>query len=124
MEGFSNRELADIHFVYGFCNGRAMGAVQEYRRRFPNRRVPDRRVFINSHRNLVNHGSFNRVRGQGRPQGNYNLEHALNLFQDDPTRSIRTVSRLSQIPRAIVSNIISLLLYYYFSTASLTLRHF
>lgn len=114
MERFSNRELADIHFVYGLCNGRARAAVQEYLRRFPNRRIPDYRVFINTHRNLIDHGSFQRDRGQGRPQGNHNLEHALNLIEEDPRRSIRTVSRISEIPRTIVSNnnLPSFLLFY------------
>lgn len=42
---FTNAEYADIHFVYGFCNGNANAAVQEYRRRFPNRRIPNDRVF-------------------------------------------------------------------------------
>ncbi|EZA49714.1 hypothetical protein X777_12077 [Ooceraea biroi] len=39
---FSNEECTDVHFVYGFCEGNARAAVREYRRRFPNRRVPDR----------------------------------------------------------------------------------
>ena len=38
----------DPIFVYGFCNGSALRAdddVDEYRRRFPNQRVPNRKVF-------------------------------------------------------------------------------
>jgi len=42
---FTHREYADMIFVYGFCNGSAMRAVDEYRQRFPNRRVPNRKVF-------------------------------------------------------------------------------
>lgn len=103
MEGYSYRQLTDIHFVYGFCNGRALAAMQEYQRRFPNRRVPNRRVFENVHRNLAEHGSFRRSRGQGRPLGNYDMENALILIENDPTRSIRTVSRMLNIPRTIVS---------------------
>jgi len=34
-----------MHFVYGFCNGNARAAVEEYRRRFPERRIPSRGVF-------------------------------------------------------------------------------
>lgn len=52
MSTFSNEEYADIHFIYGFCNGNARAAVTEYHRRFPNRRVPDRRVFSNVHRSI------------------------------------------------------------------------
>lgn len=46
---FSNNEYADIHYVYGFCDGNAEQAVHEYGRRFPNRRRPNARVFINTH---------------------------------------------------------------------------
>lgn len=38
---------ADIHFVYGYCNGNSAEAVREYRRRFPNRTVPDNHTFVN-----------------------------------------------------------------------------
>jgi len=27
--------IADMHFVYGFCNGNVRAAVEEYRRRYP-----------------------------------------------------------------------------------------
>jgi len=42
---FTNAEYADMMYVYGFCDGSATAAVEEYRRRFPMRRIPDRRVF-------------------------------------------------------------------------------
>jgi hypothetical protein len=32
-------------YVYGFCDGGATAAVEEYRRQFPMRRIPDRWVF-------------------------------------------------------------------------------
>jgi hypothetical protein len=32
---FSHVEYCDKHFVYGFCNGNARAAVEEYQRRFP-----------------------------------------------------------------------------------------
>ncbi|KAJ4442400.1 hypothetical protein ANN_03986 [Periplaneta americana] len=38
-------EYADIVYVYGLCDGSSLLAVAEYERRFPNRRVPYRRVF-------------------------------------------------------------------------------
>ena len=41
---FSHVEYCDIHFVYGFCDGNARAAVEEYQRRFPDRRIPSRRV--------------------------------------------------------------------------------
>ena len=30
---FSHVEYCDMHFVYGFCNGNARAAVEEYQRR-------------------------------------------------------------------------------------------
>ena len=33
-----------MHFVYGFCNGNAHAAVEEYQRRFPDRRISSRGV--------------------------------------------------------------------------------
>jgi hypothetical protein len=43
---FTNAEYSDMLYVYGFCDGSATAAaVEECRRRFPTRRLPDRRVF-------------------------------------------------------------------------------
>ena len=42
---FTNAEYADMMYVYGFCDGSATAAVEEYRRRFPMRRIPDNRLF-------------------------------------------------------------------------------
>lgn len=52
MAQFSGEEYVDIHFVYGFCDGNASRARNEYQSRFPTRRVPDPRVFTNIHRRL------------------------------------------------------------------------
>ena len=32
---FSQVEYCDMHFVYGFCDGNARAAVEEYQRVFP-----------------------------------------------------------------------------------------
>ena len=42
---FTNAEYADMPYVYGFCDGSATAAVEEQRRRFLMRRIPDLRVF-------------------------------------------------------------------------------
>ena len=36
---FSHVEYCDMHFVYGFCDGNARAAVEEYQRRFPDRSI-------------------------------------------------------------------------------------
>jgi len=38
-----------MHFVYGFCDGNARAAVDEYQRRFPDQRIPSRGVFFRIH---------------------------------------------------------------------------
>jgi len=51
---FSHVEYCDMHFVYGFCDGTARAAVDEYHRRFPDRRIPSRgvRVFSRIHQTM------------------------------------------------------------------------
>ena len=41
-----------MHFVYGFCDGNARAAVEEYQRRFPDRRIPYRGVFTCIHQTM------------------------------------------------------------------------
>ena len=55
---FSHVEYCDMHFVYGFCDGNARAAVEEYQRRFPDRRVPSRSVFTRIHQTLRDTGSL------------------------------------------------------------------
>ena len=50
---FYHVEYCDTHFVYGFCDGNARAAVQEYKRRFP-----DRSVFTHIHQTLRDTGSL------------------------------------------------------------------
>jgi hypothetical protein len=47
-----------MHYVYGFCDGNALAAVDEYRRRFPDGRIPSRAVFTRIHQTLLDTGSF------------------------------------------------------------------
>ena len=42
---FSHVEYCVMHFVYRYSNGNALAAVQEYQRRFPDRRIPSRNGF-------------------------------------------------------------------------------
>jgi len=53
---FSQVEYCDIHFVYGFCNGNAHAAVEEYQRHFPDRRIPSRGVFTRIHQTMCETG--------------------------------------------------------------------
>ena len=42
---FANAEYAGMLYDYGFCDGSATAAVEEYSRRVHMRRIPDRRMF-------------------------------------------------------------------------------
>ena len=53
---FSNVEYCDMHFVYGFCDGNARAAVDEYQRPFPHRRIPSRGVFTRIHQTMSETG--------------------------------------------------------------------
>ena len=55
---FSHVEYCDMHFVYGFCDDNARAAVEEYQRRFPDRRIPSRSVFTRIHQTLRDTGSL------------------------------------------------------------------
>jgi hypothetical protein len=48
-----------MHFVYGFCNDHSRAAVEEYCRRFPDRRrFPSRRVFTRIRQVLQENSCF------------------------------------------------------------------
>ena len=45
-----------MHFVYGYCDGNASAAVNEYRRRYSERRIPFKRVFLRVQQTLRDNG--------------------------------------------------------------------
>jgi hypothetical protein len=59
---FSFKEYADMFYVYGFCDGNPGIAVAEYQQRFPNRRIPNRRVFTGVYQALRDTGRLPCVR--------------------------------------------------------------
>lgn len=102
-ERFTYRELADIHFIYGFCNGNAAEAVREYAQRYPGRRQPDRRTFIRTHHCLRDLGQLNaRRREPGRRREAYEDERILAAVRDRPTISTRSVGRRLGVPHTRV----------------------
>jgi hypothetical protein len=53
---FSHVEYCDMHYVYGYCKGNASAAVNEYRRRYPERRIPSKRVFTRVEQSMRDKG--------------------------------------------------------------------
>ncbi|GFW16092.1 isatin hydrolase [Trichonephila clavipes] len=50
--------LADMHLIYGLAEGNARTAERLYRKRYPQRDVPDHRMFANLHHKLCTYGSL------------------------------------------------------------------
>ena len=59
---FSVAEYADTIYVCGFCDGNSVNAVAEFQQRFPNRRIPTRRVFTQVYQTLRDTGTLPSVR--------------------------------------------------------------
>ena len=58
MAEYANVEKADMHLVYGATSGNARAAQALYAERFPNRRVPDCRLYERLYRQLRETGTF------------------------------------------------------------------
>lgn len=92
---FTSQEYAEMHFVYGFCNGNALAARREYEARYPDRRIPSPGVFSRLHQRLVERGTVHK-----QPQEVGNVVHdigteevILNMVHNDPGTSTREVAR-------------------------------
>lgn len=98
--------VADMHFVYGVCNGNARAAVEEYRRRYPDRPVLGYRSFIAVHRRFCERGLFPQ---QNEPSMIVDVdveEEVLRLVRANPMISIRLLSIRVGIPRVRVWRIL------------------
>jgi len=49
-------------YVYGFCDGNSVHAIAEYQQRFPNHRIPIRRVFSRVYQTLQDTGTIPSIR--------------------------------------------------------------
>lgn len=89
---FTNEEYADIHFMYGYCDGNAEEASREYEIRFPNRRQPNPQVFINTHRRFREFGLKNNHR-EVDVRNERHKNEILNVFDNDNRLSSRRASK-------------------------------
>lgn len=55
---FSKIEYLDMVCIYGFCDGNARTATEEYRHRYPDRRQTESRVFCRVYQHLRDKESF------------------------------------------------------------------
>lgn len=105
FEKFTSEEMASIHFCYGLADGNGNLARRFYSERFPNRRLPDRQVFVDSHRRLMESGMFYPKcdRGRNRDVRTPALEEAiLHQIEVDPSKSTREISEVMGVNHVIV----------------------
>lgn len=98
---YSHREYADMIFIYGFCNGSAIQAVNEYQRRFPNRVLPNRKVFQKVFLKAQETGMFPSAKiVSERPQGlDVDVEeNILHIATENPSESTRRIANELHIP--------------------------
>ena len=92
---FSHVEYCDMHFVYGFCNGNARAAVEEYQNRFPDRRIPSRGVFTRIHQTMRETGCLPSVAVQSEREVVRTIntqENILEMVQRSPRLSTRRMA--------------------------------
>lgn len=102
---FTHAEYADMVFVYGFCDGNAAAACREYGIRFPNRRLPDSRVFTRVFNTLRDTGavpsrriSSERVNEQTVDE----VEDIIEAVERSPSTSTRRISARLGVPQTRV----------------------
>jgi len=102
---FSVAEYADMTFVYGFCDGHSVPAVAEYHQRFPNRRIPTRRVFIRVYQTLRDTGTLSGFRITSERDVNEGVaeeEDIVQIVQNSPRASTRRIARRLRVPHTRV----------------------
>lgn len=92
---FTSQEYAEMHFVYGFCNGNALAARREYEARYPHRRIPSSAVFTRLHQRLMESGKVHKQPHEvGHPIHDVGTEEVvLNMVENEPGISTREVAR-------------------------------
>jgi len=102
---FSFAEYADMIYVYGFCDGNSVHAVAEYQQRFPNHRIPTRRVFTRVYQTLRDTGTFPGIRIAAERNVNEGVdeeEGIVQMVQNSPRASMRRIARRLRVPHTRV----------------------
>ena len=98
------RGINDMHFVYGFFEGNARAAVDEYHRRFPDRRIPSRGVFSWIHQRIRETGCIPSVTVQSERVVTLinTRENILEKVQRSPHLSTRRIAPRISVTRTQV----------------------
>ena len=97
---YSNAEYADMIYVYGFSDGNLVQAVAEYQQRFPNRRIPTRRVFTRVYQTLRDTGTLP-VHIAAERDVNEGVDEEKDIVQM-VQNSMRRISRRHRVPHTRV----------------------
>ena len=101
---FSFEEYADMIYVYGFCDGNSVLVVPEHQKRFPNRRIPKRKVFIGVSQALRDTGRLPGVRitaERGVNEG-VNEDGIVRMVHRSPRTNTRRIARRLCVPHTRV----------------------
>ncbi|KMQ82698.1 hypothetical protein RF55_22113 [Lasius niger] len=114
---WSNNEMTDMHLMYGLAHGNAVRARLLYAETFPNRRLPERKMFQRIDERLRNMGSFKKQTANcGRPIRTRNIrleEQVLNSVTQNPGTSTREIARAQGVGHMMVWKILREQLYPY-----------
>ena len=91
-------------YVYGYCNGNANAAVDEYQRRYPLRRTPNRALFTNVFCALCECGTLPSVHvsSERRSIQTVGQEEIVSMVQRSPTTSTRRIASSLRVPQSRV----------------------
>ena len=108
---FSQVEYCDMHFVYEFCESNPRAAVDEYQRRFPERRIPPRGVFSRIHQTMRENGCLSSVAVQSEMEMVRTINTRENILQ-----------MVQRSPRLSTSRIASRIVYHVHRCGELCMR--
>lgn len=93
---YSNHEYADMVFMYGFCNGSAAEAVNQYKIKFPNRRAPCSITIARCFQSLSETGHFPQSNSEREITRRNSADEVLHEIQLDNRTSLRKISAKTQ----------------------------
>ncbi|XP_066590841.1 histone-lysine N-methyltransferase SETMAR-like [Prorops nasuta] len=107
---YSFPELADMHFVYGLADGNANKAARIYQERFPNRRHPNRKIFVAIAQRLRDTGSLKPEAPPGKSRSTRSVEFeesVLECVRKAPEKSTRAIARELHVDRMSVWRVLN-----------------
>ena len=104
---FTNAEYADFILFYGKANENATEAKRLYAEAFPNRRVPHKTMFQSTYTRVCETRCVSKPCGDRKRGFNENTqESVLNSVLEDPSTSVRQISRRKHISKSQVHAIL------------------